>query len=70
MKLKVIVAGLVLTVVAGLFAYNRLSGFTVAPNERQREKCRPESGGYYRWSIFDHRWVCRDNWVFPGVPGV
>ena len=70
MRVKVAVAGVVVALLLGLFAYNKLPGFTVEPDKGERHRCRPEGGGYYRWSVLDHDWVCRDNWVFPGVPGV
>jgi hypothetical protein len=49
------------------FAYNELPGFTVEPNEADREVCDQEA--VYGWRVFDHAWICEGEWLFPGVPG-
>lgn len=39
------------------------------PGPKKLEAC-SEGGLEYRWSIGQHRYVCHDNWLFPGVHGV
>jgi hypothetical protein len=58
----IVFATLILT-----FAYNKLPGFTVEPNAADREVCEHDS--VYGWSVFDHAWICENDWLFPGVPG-
>jgi hypothetical protein len=63
-----LLVGVVVSVALWASVYNRWFWYR-PPDQVELQRCVDDGFGY-RWYVLEQRYVCHDNWTFPGFHGI